>query len=313
MNEAPGISVVVPVSERADNTADLYREYKGGVEATGRDFEFVYVLDGSFPEVAATLEQLNAVGETIKIVRLARYFGEATALVAGFEVAEGERVLTLPAYRQIEAADIPKLIEALETADVVAAVRTKRTDSWLRRAQGRFFNWVVSTLTGQTFRDLGCGARAFRREVLSEINIYGDQHRFLPLLASRWGFRVSEVEVRHNPRDLAPTFYRPGIYIRRALDVLTVYFLVKFTKKPLRFFGLLGFGIAGIGGAVVAYLVVQRVLGYTELADRPALLLGSLLLVLGIQLFAIGLIGELLIFIHSRQIKEYRVEKTLNM
>lgn len=307
------LSIVIPVSERLDDVEELFKEYRSAVAEAVGTYEFIYVLDGLFPSAATKLEELQKSGEPIVIIQLAKHFGEATALTAGFDSSRADSVLTLPAYFQLAPAEIPKIIDALQEVDVVLAVRLDQGESKARQYQRRLFNWTVSKLTGITFRDLGCGARALRRQVFEEIRSYGDQHRFLPLLASRAGFHVTEVEVARSMRDTGPRYFHPGVYVRRALDILTVFFLIKFTQKPLRFFGLIGSMVASIGGVVMLYVVAQRLLGDTALADRPALLLGALFVVLGIQLFAIGLLGELIIFTRSRRIKEYRVEKTINM
>lgn len=307
------LSIVIPVSERLDDVEELFRAYKSAVAKAVTKYEFIYVLDGFFQDAAIKLEEMQQSGEPIVIIQLAKHFGEAIALTAGFDSARADSVLTLPAYFQLTPSEIPKMIAALRDADVVLAVRLDHGESKTRRLQRRLFNWLVSKLTGVTFRDLGCGARAIRRQVFEEIRSYGDQHRFLPLLASRAGFRVSEVEVAQSKQDTGPKFFHPGVYLRRALDILTVFFLIKFTQKPLRFFGLIGSMVAAIGGFAMLVVVMQRLLGDTSLANRPALLLGALFVVLGIQLFAIGLLGELIIFTRSRRIKEYRIEKTINM
>jgi len=208
---------------------------------------------------------------------------------------------------------IPDLVEALSDAQVAVAVRLRYKDSRLKRLQGKIFNWLVSKFSSQNFQDLGCGVRALRRVVTEEVNIYGDQHRFLPILAAELGFRVVELEVAQDSRDIGRVFFSPGVYVRRILDIATVLFLTKFIKKPLRFFGLVGSTVAAAGGTIVLYLVGQRLFQNVALADRPALILGSLLVVLGVQLFAIGLIGELIIFTHAGHIKEYRIEQTINI
>jgi hypothetical protein len=166
--------------------------------------------------------------------------------------------------------------------------------------------------TGSAFEDLGSGVRAFRREVVTEVPLYGDQHRFLPLLAKHLGFRVCEVDVQQSSREKFFRIYRPGVYPRRLLDLLTVFFLIKFTKKPLRFFGLIGVTTSAIGGLIMLYLLVERLSRGIALAERPALLLSSLLVVLGIQIFALGLLGELIIFTHAKDIKEYMIEEIID-
>lgn len=302
------ISAIVTVSERYDEVATLFGRYRSALEQLGESFEMIYVLDGQFPDTLAVLKQLQEEGAPVRIVQLARWFGEATALTAGCAQSRGEILLTLPAYEQVEPEEFPRLVAALEHADMVVGYRHPRIDSWLNRFQAWLFNSTVHFLMGTHFHDLGCGVRAVRREAMREIPLYGDQHRFLPLLAHRAGFRVREVAMRQSPADAHQRLYRPGIYVRRALDVLTIFFLLKFTKKPLRFFGLVGSSIAAAGGIALLVVVAQRVFGDAALAERPALLLASLMLVLGIQLLALGLIGELIIYTHAREMKEYSID-----
>jgi hypothetical protein len=181
----------------------------------------------------------------------------------------------------------------------------------LERARRNAFHGLVSWMTGMKLRDLGCSARAMRREVLQEISLYGDQHRLLPVLADRQGFRVLEIDVRQSPRDCFEGSYRTREYAHRFLDIFAVLFLVRFTKKPLRFFGMVGASLLCIGTALVVYLVVDRLFFDVGLANRPALLLSSLLVVLGLQLFALGLLGELIIFTHAGDLKDYQVDRII--
>jgi hypothetical protein len=195
---------------------------------------------------------------------------------------------------------------------MVIARRFPRADSRFNQAQTALFNSLFRAMTGFGFRDLGCGVRVFKRQITREIAVYGDQHRFLPLFVARQGLKVREVDLRQSSKDHPWRVYRPGVYPRRLLDLLTVFFLAKFTKKPLRFFGLIGVTIFAIGALVVCYLLIDRVVFNAALADRPALLLGTLLVVLGVQIFAIGLLGELIIFTHARDIKEYTIDKIVS-
>jgi hypothetical protein len=173
------------------------------------------------------------------------------------------------------------------------------------------FHTLVRWMTGFDLHDLGCSARAMRRQVLEEVVLYGDQHRLLPVLADRQGFRVLEIEVKQSSLDRYDGGYRTREYAHRLLDVFAVFFLVRFTKKPLRFFGMVGASILCIGSALVLYLVADRLVFGEGLANRPALLLSSLLVVLGLQLFALGLLGELIIFTHARGMKDYQVDRVI--
>lgn len=312
MSSDTEISVIIPVSERFDDVAGLYSAYREALRSTGRSHEFVYVLDGDYPDVLAALRSLQQQGERLTIVKLAKWFGEATALTAGFEHSSGDTILTLPAYYQIEAGDIPKVLEGLAGHDMAVAKRWPRRDSRFNRFQARVFHGLLQWISGYHFHDLGVGVRAIKRHVVAEVPVYGDQHRFLPVLAARQGFRVVEIEVAQSSRETGTRLYRPGVYARRFLDIFTIFFLVKFTKKPLRFFGLIGTATFALGMLFLLYLIAERVLFGITLADRPALLLSSLMVVLGVQVFAMGLIGELIIFTHAREMKEYTVEEVIN-
>jgi glycosyltransferase involved in cell wall biosynthesis len=305
------VSAIIPVGDRQTDITVLFPQYRAGLDALGVSYEVIFVLDGPHREVAAALKRLQAEDARIVVLRLSKYFGEATALMAGFEAARGSVIVTLPAYDQIDANEIVKLVDALSTADVAVGRRWPRKSSSLEALRRRAFHGAVGWLTGKRFRDLGCSARAMQRRVLEEINLYGDQHRFLALLADRQGFRVVEVDVQQSANDRFRGRYRLREYAHRALDLITVLFLVRFTKKPLRFFGMIGVIMGAIGALLLLYLAGERVLLGEPLADRPALLLSSLLAVVGLQLFAIGLLGELMIFTHAHDIKDYKIDEVI--
>lgn len=305
------ISVIVVVSGRHDPLESLHGAYRDGLAALAQPLEFVYVLDGPCPEGRQALDRLQAQGEPVRIIQLNRAFGEAAALSAAFRHVRGEVIVTLPAFHQVEATELPRLVESLEGADLVVARRSPRVDSRLNRVQTAVFGALVRALTRTPFRDLGCNARALRRRVAEEIDLYGDQHRFLPLLAVNHGFRVLEIAMRQSARDRFRRIAAPGTCVRRMLDLLTVFFITKFTRRPMRFYGLIGSATAGGGGVYMAYLVFQRLVTEIPLADRPALLLAALLVVLGVQIFSMGLIGELIIYANARNMDEYAIEAVI--
>lgn len=309
---AATISAIVPVTERYDDVGEMFREYKEALARTGKAFEIIYVVEGNFPEAYAELKALKASGEKLTLIRHSRTFGEAIAIHSGFQQASGEVIMTLPAYHQVDAAELPKMVESLEGCDMVTARRWPRADSLWNRAQTRLFHSLVRRMAGTVCNDLGCGVRIFRRKVLEEINLYGDLHRFLPILAHKQGFRVREIDLRQSDKESRVRTYPFGIYLRRAIDLLTVFFLIKFTKKPLRFFGLTGSAVLAAGAAVTVYLVINRLAFGVPLSDRPLFLIGILFVVLGLQIFAIGLVGEIIIFTHARELKEYHIEEIIN-
>ena len=310
--EQAEITVIVPVGERQAPAPEIHAEYVRSLDALGRRYEMIYVLDGMHEKFATDLNQLRLGGASFTVISLTRPFGEATALMAGFAHARGQIVLTLPAYHQIQADQVATLLAGLDSADLVIGRRWPRAGGPLESLRRRAFHGLLASVTGLRFNDLGCGARALRRQILEEIRIYGDQHRFLALLADRQGFRVREVDVRQSPQDRFTGVYQPREYARGLLDIFSVFFLVRFTKKPLRFFGMAGVTTFAIGALWTAVLVVQRLAFDQALADRPALLVASLLVVLGMQLFALGLLGELIIFTHARDLKDYQIARVIS-
>jgi len=305
------ISVIVPVGERQTPIADLYAEYKSGLRLLGAPYELIFVLDGLQPTAERALLSLVEQGEPISIVSLSRYFGEATALMIGFDHAAGDVIVTLPAYLQVEGCEIGKLVAALDAADIAVGYRDPRASSWFQTLRHRVFHGLLHLVTRLSFRDLGCNVRALKRKVLEEVHLYGDQQRFLPLLAERQGFRVSQIPVRQSNADRRDEMYRPRSYTRGLLDIFNVFFLIRFTKKPLRFFGMIGVATFALGLLELLYLIFDRIYFHHPLADRPALLLGSLMIVLGVQMFALGLLGELIIFTHAGGSKDYKVDRVI--
>ena len=301
-------SVVIPVGSRVDDLPTLIDEYAEALRSAEVRFEVVVVLDGTTGPLLETLRSYSAGLDWLKVIRFSREFGESVALMAGFREAQGEVLLTLPAYWQVKPSEIPDLINAEnDEDDLLIAVRSPRSGSAFEQFRRNMFHGILKFITGQSYRDLGCGVRLLKRAVVDEVPLYGDQHRFLPMLAFRRGFNVREVELTQSPKDIFHGRYRLREYLHRVLDILTVYFLVRFTKKPLRFFGSVGFLTAGFGSIFVLILVTQRLFFGMPLADRPALLLASLLIVLGVQLFGLGLLGELIIYSHAGDSKEYTI------
>ncbi len=306
------LSVVVPVVERSQDVEAVYHAYSTILAQLSSTFEFIFVVDGGDHRVVKTLERLQSEKSCVKIVSLPYDFGESMALTVGFDQAMGEVIVTLPAYFQTVPEGIQTVLNVLDDGyDLVTTRRWPRVDTWVNRLQTRVFHTLANRLTGIDFHDFGSGLRGMKRQVIKEVSIYGDLHRFLPLLAHQKGFRLVEVDIPQHPADSSQRIYRPGVYLRRVLDLLTVVFLFKFTKKPLRFFGLIGSGLFASGFFVSLLLALEKIFGTTALADRPLLILGVLLMVLGVQVGSIGLLGEIIIFTHARKVKDYTIRKFL--
>lgn len=310
--EAVAISVIVPVTERPESLAELYHEYAAPLRELGRPFEFVFAVEPWAYAMSLPLLDLARAGEPIRVLEVGQSAGETTLLRLAALDSRGSIVVTLPAYRRVEAAAIPDLIARVEQgADVAIARRWPRRDAWINRVQTRAFHLFIGRLVGRRFHDVACGVRAIRRGVMDRLPLYGDFFRFLPLFAIREGYSVEEVASAQHQRDVNVRVYQPGVYVRRLLDLLGLLFLLRFTDKPLRFFGLVGSGLSLAGSAILLVLFVQKLAGQ-GIADRPILLLGALLVVLGFQAIALGLIGEIIVYLHAPSRRPYRLARRSN-
>jgi hypothetical protein len=307
---SPTVSVIVPVSERPSPLDRLYLEYASPLQAAGIAYEFIYVVPGWGLALVKALDALVRAGEPIRILEVGRGAGESAMLEIGLERAEGKILLTLPAYPRVVSDALPMLLRSVAAgADLATARRVPTRTTFTGWVQNWAFHALLRLVARSPLRDVASGVRAMKREVLEELPIYGDLFRFLPVLAEREGFRVEEISVTQHPEDERARVYSPGVYVRRLIDLLGLFFLIRFTRKPLRFFGLFGSVIAGLGGLVLAVIVVQRI-GGEPMADRPLLLLGVLLLVLGIQAIGIGLIGEIIVHLSANANRsEYRLAR----
>lgn len=301
------VSVLVPVAERPENLADLYETYSGPLRDGGWSFEFVFALEPCYRGRSDQLAPLMESGEPIRVLETGQAVGEASLVKRAADLSCGDLLLTLPAYYRVQPDSLDDLLQEVEDgADLAVARRWPRKDPWINRLQTRVFHFLLRGISGRRFDDLACGVRAMRREVLEDVPLYGDFFRFFPVLAAGQGFKVEQVDGGHHPEDRRPRVYGPGVYLRRIIDLLGVFFLVRFTYKPLRFFGLVGSGVSIVGAVILGVLFVQRI-GGQGIADRPMLLLGVLLLTLGVQAIALGLIGEIIVHLNAPERPGYRV------
>jgi glycosyltransferase involved in cell wall biosynthesis len=313
----PDVSVVVPVVERFGDLKQLHREFAAELARLGFSPEFLFVVDDAQRAALPQLRELQreAEGEVV-IVTLGGSFGESAALTLGLKRARGERIITLASYFQVEPRGLAAAFAELDRSDggrcdLVAGRRHPRIDSWFNRLQSRLFHGVIQLLTGARFHDVSCGFKLMRRQVARELNIYGGLHRFIPLLALNRGFTVREVALPQRSEDRGTRYHGTGAYLGRLLDILTVFFLVKFTRTPLRFFGLLGVLLFASGFAIDLVVVIEKVFFSQGVAERAVLLLGVLLMVLGVQTLSLGLVGEIIIFTHARNVREYQVAEVI--
>jgi hypothetical protein len=300
------ISVLVPVTGRPDNLVELYREYSAPFKEQGIPFEFVFSAAPYCAPFVRELDDLIAAGEPVRAL-VAQTTSEAALLRVGAAALRGDVIVTLPAFRRIAAPGLLDLILPLnDGVDFVVARRWPRSDAWVNRLQASVFNWMTKPLRGETLHDVASGVHAMRRDVITELPLYGDLFRFLPILAVGAGFSVAEVNATPHPTDRRARLYRPDVYVRRLVDVMGLFFLVRFTEKPLRFFGLIGSAGFLTGSALLLLIFIQRMLGQ-GVADRPLMILGVLAIVLGAQAVGLGLVGEIIVHLNIRRTRRYRL------
>ena len=296
------ISVVVPVHDEERSVELLYDELAAALDPLEREWEAVFVDDGSTDGSLSALTRLHSRAPNVRVVRLRRNFGKAAALAAGFRHASGTVVVTIDADLQDDPAEIPRLLAKLDEGfDLVSGWKARRRDPISRRIVSRIFNAVVGRSSGLRLHDMNCGLKAYRADVVRALRIYGELHRFLPVLAHDRGYRVAELPVNHRPREHGRSRYGVERYARGFLDFLTVSFMGRYRHRPLHLFGGLGLALGGIGGVLLAYLTVIKISGQA-IGHRPLLTLGVLLVVVGLQFFSLGLLSELITSHHEERV-----------
>jgi glycosyltransferase involved in cell wall biosynthesis len=292
------VSIVIPVFNEGENLRELVARIDAAMTPTTRPFELILVDDGSTDDSRAVLAELGRDHSWLHPLLLIRNYGQSTALQAGFDHVRGDLVVTLDGDLQNEPAEIPRLLELLDrdrSVDVVSGWRKQRQDrTWSRKVPSWIANRLISAVTGVRLHDYGCALKVYRRSVLANVKLYGELHRFIPALAVEAGGRLLEVPVRHHPRTRGSSKYGIDRVFRVLLDLLWVTFMMRFLHRPLHAFGGVGSVLIAVGSVLLLYLAVDKLALGHPIGGRPLLLLGALLMLIGVQLLATGVLGELL-------------------
>jgi len=305
------MTVIVTVQNFEESLDETYLSLKQNLEPLDDSLEIVFVDDGSSDKTWDHLQAISEKDADVKAIRLRADSGEAAAFDAGLKNSDGDKIIFMSSRKRIDPAGLPNLLNKLDQGfHLVIGWRYRRADSKLNQVISKGFNWLVKKLYRVKLNDVNSGVFVAKREIFEEVPIYGDMNIFVPVLAARKGFKVGEEKIDQ----LTGSFRQSKFvseYIQRILDVITVIFLMNYSKRPLHFLGFLGFIFTFAGAFINMYLFIDRMTGVDGIAGRPMLLLGALLLVIGIQMISIGLIGEIIIFTHAHDLKEYSIEEIL--
>jgi len=308
------LSVVIPVYNEEENVRLLHESLRNALDPLNQEYELLFVDDGSTDRTLPILEEIQAQDNKVVVLSLRRNFGQTAAFAAGFDFSRGDVVVTMDGDLQNDPADIPKLLELIKESDLVSGWRKKRRDPFFsRRLPSMMANWLISKVTGVKLHDYGCSLKAYRRDVIKNLKLYGEMHRFIPAVASWYGVRVSEVETVHHPRMRGKSKYGISRTVKVVLDLITVKFLQSFSTKPIQFFGPFGILSGFLGFLILLYLSADKLLFGKDIGGRPLLLLGALLIIVGIQLIGMGLLGEMLVRVYHESQKKpiYVIKKIL--
>jgi len=302
-HEATAMSVVVPLFNEAATLSALHDEVSEVLDSVGLTWEIVYVDDGSIDGSYGELVRLHDACANVRVVRLRRNMGKAAALAAGIDVAAGDVIVTMDADLQDDPAEIPALLRRLDEGfDLVCGWKRDRHDPLSRRLVSRAYNAATRWATGVRLHDMNCGLKAARSEVFANVRLYGERHRFVPVLAHHVGYRVTELSVNHRSRLNGRSRFGVERYLRAPFDLLTIVFLGRYRYRPLHLFGGIGLSTGAAGFGILIYLTVLKADG-AAIGERPLLLLGVLLLVVGVQFLSLGLIGEMLTGQHEERVR----------
>ena len=310
--ETVDVSVVVPVLDEAETVEPLAETVLDVLDGLGRSCEVIFVDDGSTDDTVVRVKRARERDSRVRLIRLRRNFGKAAALCAGFDATRGAMIVTMDGDLQDDPTEIPKLLEHLENErlDLVSGWKQARKDPVSKRLPSRLFNWVTRKMAKIELHDFNSGFKVYRREVVEELALYGELHRYIPVLAARKGFAIGEMPVRHHPRRHGASKYGWDRFYKGLLDLITVLFITRYTRRPLHLFGVIGLLSLAVGFGINLYLLVVWLQGQ-YLSNRPLLLLGVLLMLLGIQVLTTGLIGEMITFKNFERSDTYSIKERL--
>ena len=308
------LSVVIPLYNEEENVLELHSRLKAVLGQAGVSYEVIYIDDGSTDSTFSILEKVQAEDKGVVVLSFRRNFGQTAAFAAGFDYAKGDIIVTMDGDLQNDPADIPRLLEAMKDNDIVSGWRRDRKDPFLsRKLPSVIANWLISKVTGVSLHDYGCSLKAYRSEVVKNLKLYGDMHRFIPAVAKWYGVKIAEIETTHHPRLRGQSKYGISRTVKVMLDLITVKFLLSFSTRPLQFFGPVGL-LSGMAGFFISlYLTFEKLFGGKDIGGRPLLLLGALLVIVGIQFIGMGLLGEMLVRVYheSQEKPTYVIRKAI--
>lgn len=315
---ASSLSFVIPVFNEAESLRELHAQLCTATSSLSQEIEIIFIDDGSTDASWSEIERIHSSDARVSGIKFRRNFGKAAALQAGFAAANGDRIITLDADLQDDPAEVHHLLSKIDEGfDLVSGWKRVRHDPWHKVLPSRVFNGMVAKLTGVKLHDINCGLKAYRSEVLQEIQLYGEFHRFTPVLAAARGFRIGEVEVKHRPRPYGHSKYGWRRFVSGMIDLLTVKFLTSFQHRPQHLMGLFGLGSMALGGLGLTYLAIIWVLtrlgaDFPRIGDRPLLIFSVTAVLIGLQIFSVGLLAELITFRVQREGQVFSVAKRLD-
>jgi len=308
------ISVVIPLYNEEENVRELHDRLKAVLDTMGADYEVLFIDDGSTDSTLQLLQDIQKEDSQVVVLSLRRNFGQTAAFAAGFDYSRGDIIVTMDGDLQNDPNDIPRLIELMKDHDLVSGWRKKRKDPFIsRRLPSVMANWLISKVTGVNLHDYGCSLKAYKRDVIKNLKLYGEMHRFIPAVASWYGVRIAEIETTHHPRLRGKSKYGISRTMKVVLDLITVKFLQSFSTKPLQFFGPIGLASGILGFLISLYLAIEKLLLGKDIGGRPLLLLGALLIIVGIQFIGMGLLGEMMVRVYHETQKKpiYVIKKVI--